>query len=79
MPPIEHNGPGFVYRVCWKKDIPGEDWNCEVITDYTKHELVIKNQQKYQSYKVKVVARNIVGDSKAHQIEVVGFLGIYGK
>lgn len=78
MPLVEHNGPDFVYRVCWKKNIPEDNWNCEVIADYTKNKLAIYNQQKYQSYKVKVVARNKIGDSKGHQIEVTVFSDTYG-
>lgn len=78
MPLIEHNGPDFVYRVCWKKDAPEEKWNCVVVTDYTKNEYAIYNRQKYQNYKVKVVASNKVGNSKGHQIEVIAFSGTRG-
>lgn len=78
MPLTEHNGPDFVYRVCWKNDTPAENWNCEVITDYTKNKIAIYNRQKYQSYKVKVVASNKIGDSKELQKEVTVFSGTNG-
>lgn len=79
MPKIEHNAPGLRYRVYWKQDIPGQVWNSEEITDYTKKEVVIGSQPTYQRYKVKVVASNEKGESNVPQKEVIGYSGEDGK
>lgn len=50
MPEIEHNAPGFQYRVYWKRDIPGEQWNTQDIFDWEKQELIIPDQPTYQRY-----------------------------
>ncbi|XP_050425383.1 neuroglian isoform X2 [Adelges cooleyi] len=75
MPKIEHNAPGLRYRVYWKQDIPGQVWNSEEITDYTRKELVISNQPTYQRYKVKVIASNEKGESNVPQQEIIGYSG----
>ncbi|XP_050520545.1 neuroglian isoform X2 [Daktulosphaira vitifoliae] len=75
MPKIEHNAPGLKYRVYWKQDIPGQDWNTEEITDYTRKELVIGNQPTYHRYKVKIVASNEKGESNVPQQEIIGYSG----
>lgn len=79
MPKIEHNGPGFGYRVYWKQDIPGQRWSVEEITDPDRKELVIKNQPAYRSYKIKIIAVNVRGESNAPQKEIVGYSGEDGK
>lgn len=55
MPEIEHNAPGFQYRVYWKRDIPGEQWNTQDIFDWEKQELIIPDQPTYQRYNIRSV------------------------
>lgn len=75
MPQIEHNAPQFKYRVYYKRDIPGELWTTADIYDWKKNELFIENQPTYQRYKVKVVASNAKGESRASAQEVIGYSG----
>ena len=53
MPEIEHNGRNFHYRVYWKRDISGEDWNIETITDWRQTSLLIANQPTFRRYRLK--------------------------
>ncbi|MCL4126177.1 UNVERIFIED_CONTAM: hypothetical protein GTU68_009196, partial [Idotea baltica] len=43
MPEIEHNGPGFKYRVYYKRDdIPGDPWKAEEVVDWERDHFVIE-------------------------------------
>lgn len=79
MPKIEHNAPGLRYRIHWKQDIPGQVWNTEDISDYTRKEYVVNNQPTYQRYKVKIMAYNEIGESNVPLNEVIGYSGEDGK
>lgn len=81
MPQIDHNAPGFGYRVYYKRDIPGERWTIDNIEskDWQKNYLQIENQPTYQRYKIKVIANNNKGESKAIPEEVIGYSGEDGK
>lgn len=75
MPQTEHNGPGFYYRVFWKRDIRGEEWNVKDIYDWKQDKLVIKDLPTFTCYRIKVVAENQVGQSTATAYEVIGHSG----
>lgn len=75
MPQIEHNAPRFMYRVYYRRDIPGERWTIQDINDWRKNNLLVENQPTYQRYKIKVVAINERGESKATAEEVAGYSG----
>lgn len=79
MPKIKHNAPGFGYRVFWKLDRPGQDWNSQEITDHADSKLIVRDQPTYQRYKVKVVAFNEIGESKAAQKTISGYSGEGGE
>lgn len=53
MPEIEHNGRNFHYRVYWRRDIPGEDWNIEMISDWRQSSILIPNQPTFKRYRIK--------------------------
>ena len=53
MPEIEHNGRGFYYLVYWKRDILGEDWNIEKISDWRQSSILIPNQPTFKRYRIK--------------------------
>ena len=57
MPEIEHNAPKFQYRIYWKKDKPGEEWQVRDEANWRLKELVIPNQPTYERYKIRVVAQ----------------------
>ncbi|XP_012258678.2 neuroglian isoform X2 [Athalia rosae] len=75
MPQIEHNAPRFMYRVFYRRDIPGEEWTIEDINDWKRHKLIIDNQPTFQKYKIKVVAINEKGESRVSPHEVDGWSG----
>ena len=64
MREIEHNAPGFQYKVYWKEDGPQKRWNIEEITDWKTDRVVIEGQPTYQQYRIKVVAHNDLGKSE---------------
>ena len=57
MPEIEHNGRNFHYRVYWRRDIPGEDWNIEMISDWRQSSILIPNQPTFKRYRIKGIMR----------------------
>ncbi|XP_025162697.1 neuroglian isoform X2 [Harpegnathos saltator] len=75
MSQIEHNAPRFMYRVYYKRDIPGERWTIQDVNDWRKNNLQVDNQPTYQRYKIKVGAINERGESKAMPVEVIGYSG----
>ncbi|KAJ8955459.1 hypothetical protein NQ318_003559 [Aromia moschata] len=73
MPQIEHNAPGFKYRIYWKRDIPGKDYGePKEIMDYRVDRYVVPNQPSFQQYRIKVVAANEMGDASVSPPEVIG-------
>ncbi|XP_049817561.1 neuroglian isoform X2 [Aethina tumida] len=75
MPKIEHNAPGFKYKVFWKRAIRGKQFEVNEITDWQQGRFVIPNQPSYQQYLIKVVAFNEMGEADVAPQEVVGFSG----
>lgn len=75
MPEIEHNAPQFEYKVYWKRDIPGEQFIPEVVKDWRQEELVIPDQPPFTQYRIKVVAKNELGDANVSPKEVIGYSG----
>ena len=75
MPEIEHNARHFHYRVYWKRDIVGEEWNIETVNDWRQSNIVIANQPTFKRYRVKVVAYNQAGEANVAAREVTGFSG----
>uniref|UniRef100_A0ABD2WQQ1 Neuroglian n=1 Tax=Trichogramma kaykai TaxID=54128 RepID=A0ABD2WQQ1_9HYME len=75
MPQIEHNAPKFMYRVYYKRDIPGEKWTIEDIHEWRRNSLRINNQPTYQRYKIKVGAINEKGECREQPTEIIGYSG----
>ncbi|RWS30544.1 neuronal cell adhesion molecule-like protein [Leptotrombidium deliense] len=76
MPEIEHNAPGFFYKVYWKRDdIPNDQYKTEIITDWKQNRLVIRNQETFKPYRIKVEAHNRKGQAYITATEVVGYSG----
>ncbi|RLU17562.1 hypothetical protein DMN91_009798 [Ooceraea biroi] len=75
MPQIEHNAPRFMYRVYYKRDIPGESWTILDINDWRKNSLQVDNQPTYQRYRIKVAAINVKGECPTTPTEVIGYSG----
>lgn len=75
MKQIEHNAPGFLYRVYWTKDSPNSRWSIKEITDWTQGQLIIDDQPTYQRYRIKIVAHNDLGEANVASDEVIGFSG----
>ncbi|XP_018330369.1 neuroglian [Agrilus planipennis] len=75
MPEIEHNAPRFSYRIYWKRDIPGEDYNVEDILDWRQSQFVVNNEPSFQQYRIKVIAMNEIGEANVAPKEVIGYSG----
>ncbi|XP_015125416.1 neuroglian isoform X2 [Diachasma alloeum] len=75
MPQIEHNAPRFIYRVYYRRDIPGQDWTREDIYNWRTHTYVVDNQPTYQRYQIKVTAINEIGESRVVPDIVIGHSG----
>lgn len=75
MPKIEHNAPNFKYRVYWKRDIAGKEFEQQEILDWTQGKFVVLNQPSFQQYRIKVVAVNELGEANVAPQEVIGYSG----
>ncbi|KAH7974594.1 hypothetical protein HPB49_017198 [Dermacentor silvarum] len=76
MSPIEHNAPGFFYKVLWKRDdIPGSAWNEHIIEDWKQNRLVVPDQPSFKPYRIKVEAHNRLGQANTAPREVIGYSG----
>ena len=75
MPEIEHNAPGFKYRVFWRRDIPGEPADFDDITDWRRTSLELPNLQTFQRYKIQVKALNEKGEANVAPTEIIGYSG----
>ncbi|XP_069981771.1 neuroglian isoform X2 [Penaeus vannamei] len=76
MPEIEHNGPGFKYRVYWKRDdIDNTRWKTEDVLDWEQDHLVVESQPTFKPYRIKVEAHNEKGQAHVAAPEVLGWSG----
>ncbi|XP_077547620.1 neuroglian-like [Haemaphysalis longicornis] len=76
MPPVEHNAPGFFYKVLWKHDdIPGAVWESRNIEDWRQDRYVVDDQPMFKRYRIKVEAHNRRGQANTAAKEVEGYSG----
>ncbi|XP_064485418.1 neuroglian-like [Ornithodoros turicata] len=76
MSPIEHNAPGFFYKVLWKRDdLPDASWNSRIIEDWRQHSHVVYDQPPCKPYRIKVEAYNRRGQAHTAAYEVLGHSG----
>lgn len=75
MRQIEHNAPGFHYKIYWKMDAPGHKWNIKELFDWKADRLAIEDQPTYQRYIIKIVAHNDLGEANVAAEEVIGYSG----
>lgn len=75
MPEIDHNAPQFHYRVSWKRDVSGNDWNKQDIYDWKLGEYLVRDTPTFQRYKIRVQAVNEKGESNVAVKEIEGFSG----
>uniref|UniRef100_A0A2P2I497 Neuroglian-like n=1 Tax=Hirondellea gigas TaxID=1518452 RepID=A0A2P2I497_9CRUS len=76
MPEIEHNGPGFKYRVYWKRDdVPGATWNTAEVVDWEQDHYVVDHQPTFKPYLIKVEAHNEMGQANVAIPTVRGWSG----
>lgn len=80
MPEIEHNGPGFKYRVYWKRyDVPGSTWNTGEVVDWEQDHYVVENQPTFKPYDIKVEAHNEKGQANVAIASERGWSGEDGE
>ncbi|KAM3958602.1 neuroglian-like [Aphomia sociella] len=75
MPQIEHNGPGFYYRVFWRRNITGEIYQDHHVADWQQEQFVVPNTPTFQPYRIKVIAANSKGISNVAPVEIIGWSG----
>ena len=76
MPEIDHNGPGFKYRVYWKrKDIPNSVWSTKDISNWKVDHYVVEGQPTFKPYLIKVEAHNELGQANVAIPEKTGWSG----
>ncbi|KAH9364561.1 hypothetical protein HPB48_021047 [Haemaphysalis longicornis] len=76
MPPIEHNAPGFFYKVLWKRDdLPDATWSSRLIEDWKQNRHVEYGQPTFKPYRIKVEAHNRRGQAHTAATEVIGYSG----
>lgn len=79
MPEIEHNGPGFKYRVYWKReDADNARWKTEDVVDWEQDHFVVPNQPTFKPYRIKVEAHNDRGEANVAAPEIQGWSGEAG-
>ncbi|XP_011307618.1 neuroglian isoform X2 [Fopius arisanus] len=75
MPQVEHHAPGFMYKVFYRRDIPGEEWQRVDVWNWKVNRFEVDNQPTYQRYQIKVVAQNEMGESRVVPEIVIGYSG----
>lgn len=75
MPEIEHNAPNFHYKVQYKRDRDEEQFTSVDISDWRQDHLIIENQEPFQQYRIRVIARNKHGDANVSPSEEIGYSG----
>ncbi|KAG7157810.1 Neuroglian-like 2 [Homarus americanus] len=76
MPEIEHNGPGFKYRVYWKReDIENARWETYDVVDWQQDHKLVPDQPTFKPYRIKVEAHNDRGQAHVAAPEVIGWSG----
>ncbi|KAF2352093.1 Fibronectin type III [Trinorchestia longiramus] len=76
MPEIEHNGPGFKYRVYWKRyDKPDSTWNTAEVVDWEQDHYVVEGQPTFKKYEIKVEAHNDMGQANVAIPTTIGWSG----
>ncbi|XP_055305898.1 neuroglian-like isoform X2 [Sitodiplosis mosellana] len=75
MPLSEHNGPGFYYRVNWKRNIPDAEWATVNVTDWKQDHFIVEEQPTFIEFTIKVEAANGKGLSNRTSPEIHGYSG----
>ena len=76
MPPIEHNGQNFFYKVFWKRnDILNDPWKTKTIDNWKEATHTVYGQETFKPYRIKVEAHNRKGQAHIQATEVIGYSG----
>ena len=75
MPQIEHNAHKFIYRIYYKRVIPGEQWVTEDVYNWKQDSFQVNGTPTYQRYRIKVAAINAKGECRIPPTEVIGYTG----
>ena len=76
MEQIEHNAPGFYYKVYWKREestLGG--FESVIINDWRQSSFKVNNTPTYKPYRIKVEAHNSRGQAHTVAPEVIGYSG----
>ncbi|XP_068206070.1 LOW QUALITY PROTEIN: neuroglian-like [Palaemon carinicauda] len=76
MPEIDHNGPGFKYRVYYKRaDIENSQYQTYEVTNWEQDHFIVPNQPTFKQYRIKVEAHNDKGQAHVAAPEYEGWSG----
>lgn len=78
MPRLEHNGPGFGYKVFYRPK-GSTYWNRTSVFNEKASELEIDVSDVYGLYEIKVEAYNDIGDSYQPPFIILGHSGEAGR
>ena len=79
MPEEEHNAPGFLYVVRWRKHEAKPEEYVDTVVEKSSSTFRIDGQPVYTPYEILVIARNQVGDAVSPPRMVIGYSGEDGK
>ncbi|XP_040174803.1 neuroglian isoform X1 [Anopheles arabiensis] len=72
---VDHNAPGLHYRVYWRRDIPGAEWNSADVRDWRQSSYTVEGLPTFTRYSVKVVALNDRGEANSGPWEIMAYSG----
>ena len=76
MRKIEHNAPGFFYKVYWKREeLYNDAWKSAIVTDWKQNSYIVENTPTFVRYRIKVEAHNRKGQAHVVPSEVIGYSG----
>ncbi|KAK8765385.1 hypothetical protein V5799_031993 [Amblyomma americanum] len=76
IPLIDHNAPGFFYKVLWKRlDLPDDTWSSHIVEDWRQDRHVVPGQPTFTPYRIRVEAHNRKGQANTAASEVIGYSG----
>lgn len=74
VPALEYNGPGFGYRIYWKRADTCDDWH-DVTVEHYINKYEVRDQPTFAKYRIKVVSRNDLGNANVEPTEIDAYSG----
>ncbi|XP_035777597.1 neuroglian-like isoform X2 [Anopheles albimanus] len=65
MAQVDHNAPGFHYRVYWRRNIPSGTWSSVDVRDWRQSSYTVEGLPTFTEYHIKVIAVNDRGEANS--------------